>query len=103
MTKIDRKTLLDLREIGWREWDPLGILRTEKSWVRERFADEYDPYLKEAARRIGRDGHIDDASDYLARVESRVMELADSDGSHARSRATAEAILALMGSLTNQR
>ena len=34
-----------LRDIGWRHWDPIGILKAGETWVEHPAADEYDEYL----------------------------------------------------------
>ncbi len=39
-----------LRDIGWNEWDPIGLLAPGQTWDHEPFADEFDGYLLKAAQ-----------------------------------------------------
>jgi hypothetical protein len=41
--------LSSLRDIGWREWDPIGLRAAGEEWNDKPFADEYDTYLLKAA------------------------------------------------------
>jgi hypothetical protein len=83
-----------LRDIGWAEWDPIGILSPGEKWDHHPAADEYDRYLLEAASGLRRDWSISDAKDYLMRVASKDMGLGDPHDGAARIRAetTAKAI-----------
>ena len=38
-----------LRDIGWKEWDPIGLLAAGEAWDQKPFADEYDDYLRKVA------------------------------------------------------
>lgn len=81
-----------LRDIGWRAWDPICILPSGDSWERHpEFADEYDPYLMEAAWRLSRDWSVSEAAEYLALIEVEHMGLGLPPGSSARARAEATA------------
>jgi hypothetical protein len=65
-----------LRDIGWTEWDPIGLLPKGHSWENyPEFADEYDRYLLEAASRLRRDWSISDATNYLVWAASEHMGL----------------------------
>jgi hypothetical protein len=86
-----------LRDIGWKEWDPIGLLPTGEAWESyPEFADEYDRYLLHAASRLRRDWLVSDATDYLMWVVSEQMGLGSPSNSLARIRAetTAKAIKA---------
>lgn len=57
-----------LRDIGWRLWDPIGLLDPGVSWEGQPFADEYDRYLTSVASML-RDGHsTDECEAYLVQV-----------------------------------
>jgi hypothetical protein len=87
-----------LRDIGWAEWDPIGILSPGKRWDHHPAADEYDRYLLEAASRLRRDWSISDAADYLMHIASEHMGLGLLMDGEARLRAetTAKAIKAYL-------
>ena len=38
-----------LRDVGWKEWDPIGLLAAGEAWDQKPFADEYDDYLRKVA------------------------------------------------------
>jgi hypothetical protein len=78
-----------LRDIGFTEWDPIGILSPGELWEHHPAADEYDRYLLEVASRLRRDWSISDAADYLVRIASEHMGLGHSDELSARTRADA--------------
>lgn len=65
-----------LRDIGWRFWDPIGLLDEDGDWRNEPgFADEYDDYLLETAERLQRGDSEQDVVDYLTAIESDFMGL----------------------------
>jgi len=81
-----------LRDIGWREWDPIGLLPAGTAWESyPEFADEYDRYLLEAASRLRRDWAVSDAVDYLISIASEHMGLGPPPDSSASKRAEATA------------
>lgn len=61
-----------LREIGWREWDPIGL---EGSGCP---LDEYDTYLLQVVGRLRRGESIQHAADYLEAIASEHMGLGPS-------------------------
>ena len=76
-----------LRDIGWREWDPIG-LRPDDPWS----DDEYDRYLLDVASRL-QDGEADPALvDYLVQIEIEHMGLNPNPTARARASATVAAI-----------
>ncbi len=88
-----------LRDIGWREWDPIGLLPKGAAWESyPEFADEYDRYLLEAASGLGRGWSVSEATDYLMWIASEHMGLGPPRDASARmaAEATAEAIKALV-------
>lgn len=87
--------LSQLRDIGWREWDPIGLLPEGGTWNSyPEFADEYDRYLLEAASRLRRDWSVSDAVGYLMLIESENMGLGPLASARTRAEATAKAIKA---------
>jgi hypothetical protein len=81
-----------LRDIGWTEWEPIGLLPVGDAWESyPEFADEYDRYLLEAASRLLRDWSVSDATDYLMLIASEHMGLGPPCDSSARNRAEAPA------------
>jgi hypothetical protein len=92
--------LSHLRDIGWTEWDPIGILSEGESWEHHPAADEYDGYLLEVASRLRRDWSVADASDYLIWAASEHMGLGvASAAARASAEATAKAIQAYLETL----
>ena len=76
-----------LRDIGWREWDPIG-LRSDDPWS----DDEYDPYLLDVASRL-QQGETDEALvDYLVEIETDQMCLDPNPTARSRASATVAAI-----------
>ena len=53
--------LSSLRDIGWNEWDPIGLLAAGEVWNQKPFADEYDTYLLEVAGDLRRGGSVESA------------------------------------------
>lgn len=88
-----------LREIGFSEWDPIGLLAKGEVWDHKPFADEYDPYLLEAAGRLRRDWIVDDAVEFLMKIECDHMGLGLRATSRPRAEATAKAIRAYLDSV----
>ena len=80
-----------LRDIGWREWDPIG-LRPAEGWQASSAADEYDSYLLHVAARLQKDERDADLIDYLVRIETEHMGLRRGDTTRARAAATVAAL-----------
>ena len=49
MSPLPPLKLSRLRNIGWRHWDPIGILAAGETWVDHPAAGEYDEYLTAVA------------------------------------------------------
>ncbi|SFJ18295.1 hypothetical protein SAMN05216304_105176 [Bosea sp. OK403] len=81
-----------LREIGWRNWDPIGLLAAGEQWHEKSFADEYDDYLRKVAADFRAGGSLAQAVEYLLRIEREHMVLGVRSGQEKRAEATAQAI-----------
>jgi hypothetical protein len=92
------KDILRLRDIGWREWDPINLLPAGDKWESyPDFAYEYDPYLLEVAFRLLLDWSVSDAVEYLLIIECEHMGLTPNGASaRRRAEATVQAIKALV-------
>jgi hypothetical protein len=76
-----------LREIGWKDWDPIGL--ADSSCPR----DEYDAYLLQAVGRLRQGQTIDQVAEYLDEMASINMGLGPSTpASRAASARTATLI-----------
>ena len=76
-----------LRDIGWREWDPIGLC-PDDPWS----DDEYDRYLLAVASRL-QEGEADAALvDYLVEIEIDYMGLNPNPTARPRASATVAAI-----------
>lgn len=94
MSKYPKVQLSRLREIGWDEWDPIGI-RTpdgDDAW-KTNAADEYDAYLLHVVSLLQRGHAAEEAVAYLDWVCSEHMGLGPlAPEAHQASKATVEAI-----------
>ena len=70
--------LSELRRIGWRDWDPIG-LSDGSEFGPGSCADEYDSYLKYVMSHLTRGGSRSDAVAYLRDIASRHMGLSTVD------------------------
>jgi hypothetical protein len=75
-----------LREIGWTEWNPIGLDRDEG------VEDEYDSYLLHAAAYLWNGESKEAVASYLADIEANHMDLGYGFGINRRALATAKAI-----------
>jgi hypothetical protein len=62
-------SLATLRDIGWAEWDPIGLGGPAAGWP----ADEYDGYLLEAATRFQSGEALATVAGFLAAIEAGHM------------------------------
>lgn len=85
-------TLTHLREIGWREWDPIGLLSIGETWAQKPFADEYDEYLRKVVAHFLDGRPLTEAVEYLLSIERNHMALGIRAGQEARAEAAARAI-----------
>jgi hypothetical protein len=81
-----------LREIGWREWDPIGLCPLEGGWQASSAADEYDSYLLHVATRLQNGDPDAPLTDYLISIETQHMGLSPSDATRPRAAATIAAL-----------
>jgi hypothetical protein len=86
-----RATLDALREIGWAEWDPIGLLDQ-----RAHCEDEYDTYLLAAAGKLVNGAPVEKVADYLAYIESDYMGLSANPSARSRALIVARRIAALV-------
>lgn len=91
-------SLTELREIGWRYWDPIGLLAAGEQWQEKSFADEYDNYLLKVVAGLRAGGSFAQAVDYFLRIEREHMGLGVRSGQKKRAEATAQAIQSYMAS-----
>ncbi len=85
-----------LRDIGFAKWDPIGLLAEGGIWDHKPFANEYDPYLLEAAGRLQEDGTLESVVEFLMEIERDHMGLGLKATSRQRAEATATAIQAYL-------
>lgn len=95
-----RLKLSRLRDIGWREWDPIGLLDMvgdpKASWndpANRAFADEYDQYLIAVASKLRQGATSQEAIAYLVNIETKHMCLAMSPSVTQRAAAVVQAIV----------
>lgn len=86
-----------LREIGWREWDPIGIKKLDGDAWQNGAADEYDAYLIEVATGLNAGWSVEQAVGHLVLVERDHMALGEVSTARERATATVKAIAALVG------
>jgi len=94
-----RVQLSRLRDIGFRDWDPIGILREGQPWKDHPAADEYDPYLLDLAGRLLGGAGDAEAADFLMWVESDHMGLGTAARTADRAAATVRAVRAYLDDL----
>jgi hypothetical protein len=89
-----------LRDIGWSEWDPIGLRTLEGGWQGSSAADEYDQYLLHVAGRLQRGEADGGLVDYLVDIETDHMGSSPSPTAQPRAVATVKAIREYVQSLT---
>ena len=76
MKSASRKVDIDrLREIGWSQWDPIGLLGVTGSWRGQPYEDEYDRYLYRAAQMLKNNCSVEEVADYLFVIQSQAMQI----------------------------
>ena len=83
-----------LRDIGWKLWDPIGLMVDGSDWQTAGFADEYDSYLLRAASLVRNGAPMLAVAEYLIESETEQMGLSPAPGMHARAEAVVRAIQA---------
>ncbi|WP_109315411.1 hypothetical protein [Pseudovibrio ascidiaceicola] len=66
-------SLSKLRDIGWAEWDPIGLLGSDEQWDHQSFADEYDTYLMQAEAQLRQGASENEIISYLIDIERDYM------------------------------
>lgn len=64
-----------LREIGWKDWDPIGLAGSGCT------ADEYDSYLLQVVSRLRRGDAVAEVAEYLIGIASEHMGLGEGSSS----------------------
>ena len=72
MTFYPKIKLSEIRRIGWRDWDPLGLSDGSK-FGHPDYADEYDGALLQVVQILTRGGSRSEATAYLLSVASDDM------------------------------
>jgi hypothetical protein len=86
--------LSELRSIGWRCWDPIGLAPPGPG-----FGDEYDLYLLELAAMLRGGAAADAAVRYLIGIETGHMGIGAGETGAARARTTVDAVSAYLSRL----
>jgi hypothetical protein len=81
-----------LRDIGFRDWDPIGLLADGEPWKDHPAADEYDPYLLDLVARLARGAGEAEAVDFLIGIESGHMGLGTTARTRERAAATVRSV-----------
>jgi hypothetical protein len=89
-----------LRDIGWREWDPIGLSNIEGGWEGSSAADEYDNYLLHLAARLQNGDADGPLVDYLVHIETEHMGLTPNASARPRAAATVAAMREYVRDLT---
>ena len=76
-----------LREIGWQEWDPIGLRGSDCP------PDEYDSYLLQVVSQLRRGASVKEAAEYLDRIGAEDMGLGSS--TKASSAAAVQAVTSI--------
>ncbi len=94
MAEHPRIELSRLREIGWAQWDPIGLSQMgDDDWKEGGpCADEYDTYLLKAAGNLWNGEGVERVADYLVKVEVDWMGLSHVACVEERARRVAVAI-----------
>lgn len=87
-----------LRDIGWAEWDPIGLKKSQ-GWEGDPAADEYDSYLLAAAGILINGGTQAEAIERLVRAEAEHMGLGITERTRTRATRTVELIGEYVGEL----
>lgn len=81
-----------LRDVGWDQWDPIGLNGSEGGWRRSHAADEYDRYMRRVADGL-RSGDADESLvDYLVSIETAHMGLTETPSTRVRAEAAVDAV-----------
>jgi hypothetical protein len=87
-----------LRDIAWREWDPIGLNGSDGGWRHSDAADEYDRYVLRVAGGLQSGEPKHTLVDYLVNIETAYMGLPDTRSTRTRAEATVRAMHEHVGS-----
>jgi len=96
MSETRTPKLSELRLIGWRCWDPIGLASTVGH---AEIDDEYDAYLRGLAVLLTGGATPDEAARYLMETEAGHMGLGPRSDAASRAEATVAAVRAYLASL----
>jgi len=101
MSELSKIKLSRLREIGWSQWDPIGLSQMgDDDWKDGGpCADEYDSYLLGVVGRLRRGGPASDAVSYLEGIEIDHMGAGRNSTTRSRAAATVAAIADYLATL----
>ena len=85
-----------LRDIGWDQWDPIGLSGAEGGWRRSDAADEYDRYMQHIVDRLQKGAAVEALVDYLVAIETRHMGLTETPATRKRAAAAVVSIRQLL-------
>lgn len=91
-----------LRDIGWKEWDPIGLLPPGEIWDHQPFADEYDHYLLAVAGGFRRGMSLEGATHFLLTAVRETMGISAHPLQIEQASATARLIQCYMAELDGQ-
>jgi hypothetical protein len=103
--KFDRSSeLYRIRAIGWRKWDPIGLIPPGESWESyPGFADEYDVYLLKSVSMLREGWSVTNVAEFLLYICTEHMELSHPNAEMlSRAKATAEALRSYVDELKHQ-
>lgn len=98
MAKTPKIELVQLREIGWSEWDPISLQEIDPDWRSNGGEDEYDSYLLHVSSLVQNRRSEAEAIQYLVEIEHNHMGMELSTTTHSRAVATVRAIKAYLES-----
>lgn len=101
MSEPSKVKLSRLREIGWSQWDPIGLSQMGDDHWKDGgpCADEYDSYLLGVVGRLRRVGPASDAVSYLEEIEIDHMGGGRNSTTRSRAEATVAAIADYLATL----
>jgi len=83
LSRFPKIKLSEIRRIGWRDWDPIG-LGDGSPFGPSTCADEYDKYLLHVVSVLTQGGSRPEASAYLIEIATIHMGMSHSDPAAAR-------------------
>jgi hypothetical protein len=103
MSRLSDTQVLHLRQLGWDNWDPIGIRQfNDRDW-RGPAADEYDRYMCHVFNVLSTGGSQQDAITYLDEIASLHMGLGPiTDAGHAAAVRTVDAIASYVRGLSGR-